>query len=160
MSSKLRLIFIIIAILLVGFLGWRMTRHSSGSGNLVVKAQSGPFVAELLQIGQVNAVNSTNITPRSWGKLADLVAEGTVVEKDQPIAWLETDDLERNVEKYQVDLDLAQKRLVKAEENARLQNRLNELAVQESRASLEYQKNQLVSAKAKLEKTRRSACRL
>ncbi|HPQ41957.1 MAG TPA: efflux RND transporter periplasmic adaptor subunit, partial [bacterium] len=74
---------------------------------------------------------------------------------DMPIAWLETEELERDVEKYRVDLELARKRLAKAEENARLQNHLNALSVQESQSNYEYRQNQLASAQSTLEKTQR-----
>lgn len=155
MKLSKRSIFIAGSILILGFVIWRFSIHPSVTSAVVVKARQGPFTAQLYQIGEVKAVNSTNITPRTWGKIADLVAEGSVVEKDQPIAWLESEDLQRNLEQKLVELDLAKKKLAKAEENARLQNYLNELSVQESHASLDFQRNQLASTRAKLEKTRR-----
>jgi len=153
--TRRRLVIISIAGLLAVTGIWRLTRHTGGSGNLIVKAEQRPFRAELLQIGLIQAVQSTNITSRSRGKIADLVDEGSVVDKDMPIAWLETEELERDVEKYRVDLELARKRLAKAEENARLQNHLNALSVQESQSNYEYRQNQLASAQSTLEKTQR-----
>lgn len=122
---------------------------------MLVKAREAAFTVDMLQIGLVQAVQSTNISPRSWGKIADLVPEGQVVEKDQPVAWLETEELERSVSKFRVDLELAEKRLTKAEETRRLQNQLNDLAIQEAQSQYEYEQNQLISARTRLEKTRR-----
>jgi len=153
--TRRKLIITGIVVLALVTILWQMTRRGGGTGELVVRAERRPFKAELLQIGLVQAVNSTNITPRSRGKIADLVEEGAVVVQDEPIAWLETEELERDVEKYRVDLELAKKRLKKAEENARLQNQLNELSVQESQSNYQYRRNQLASARADLEKTRR-----
>ncbi|MCD4653956.1 efflux RND transporter periplasmic adaptor subunit [bacterium] len=155
MKKKFRNLSIVFCILFAAVGIWRVTNRSSGSGSLIVKAKKGEFIAELLQIGEVKAVKSINISPSSWGKIAELVSEGEVVIKDQPIAWLEAEDLERNVEKTRVDLKLSRKRLLKAEETALLQKQLKELTVQEARATLQYQKNQLVSSQSKLEKTRR-----
>jgi len=155
MNSKLRNLLLVILIVFVALAIRHCTSRNATSDSLLVKSQKGKFVAELLQIGEIKAVNSTNVSPRSRGKLADIISEGEVVEKDQPIAWLETEDLERDVERNRVDLELSQKRLLKAQENAQLQSHLDGLAVQESESTLEYQLNQLANVQSKLEKTKR-----
>lgn len=155
MKSHLRLIIGIVALSVIAGVIWNWAHRGGATGTLTVKVMEGPFRSELLIRGEIQAVNSINITPRTHGKLADLIPEGTVVEKDQPIAWMETEEYELDVERNRIDLEISQKELEKAEENARLQDHLNLLSVEESRAQLEYQKNQLASARSKLEKTRR-----
>ncbi len=125
------------------------------SGDLVVTALEGPFRSEIFLIGEVKAVNTLSISVQNPGRLADIVSEGSVVQEDEPVAWLETEELERNVERYRIDVEIAQKRLQKVEENARLQDRLNLLAIEEAQSRLEYQRNQLATTESRLERTRR-----
>lgn len=153
--NRKRWILIGISLVILIWIGIRFSRRAIVTGDIVVAVLEGPFRAELSLIGEVRAVNTTNITPRTHGKIADLVPEGTIVEKDQAICWLETEDLERDVDRIRINLEIAEKKLLKAEENARLQDRLNLLAVEESRSRLEYQENQLAVAQSRLEKTRR-----
>lgn len=155
MKRRLRWIFIAIIVTGIAFAGWKLSRGTVAPGDLIVTVLEGPFKADLLVMGEIRALRTTNITPSTHGKLAELVPEGTIVEKDDPIGWMETEEQERNVEKFRSELEIAQKKLFKAEETARLQDKMNVLSMQEARSKLEYQRNQLAAARSKLEKTQR-----
>jgi HlyD family secretion protein len=155
MNKVIRWIVVAVVAALVIWSGLKFGRRAVVSKDLVVNVMEGPFRSELFLIGEINAVNTLSISVQTPGRLANIVPEGSIVEHGDPVAWLETEDLERDVERYRIELEIAQKQLQKARENARLQDRLNLLAIDEARSRLEFQKTQLDAAESRLEKTRR-----
>ncbi len=155
MTNKKRWVLIGIGLVVLFVIGLKFSRRAIIPGDIVVTVQEGPFKSELMLIGEIRAVNSTNITPRTYGKIANLIPEGSIVEKGQPICWFETEELEEDVEQMVNALEIAKKKLLKAEENAQLQDRLNLLAIEEAKSRLEHQRTQLAAARSRLEKTQR-----
>ncbi|MGB3976899.1 MAG: efflux RND transporter periplasmic adaptor subunit [bacterium] len=155
MTNKKQRVLIGVGLVVLFVIGLKLSRRAIIPGDVVVTVQEGPFKSELMLIGEIRAVNSTNITPRTYGKIANLVPEGTIVEKGQPICWFETEELEEELEQSSNSLEIAKKKLLKAEENALLQDRLNLLAIEEAKSRLEHQKSQLAAARSRLEKTQR-----
>ncbi len=107
-------------------------------------------------IGEVKAAKTTNISADMWGaKIAKLVPEGKVVCEGEPIAWLETYEEKKRLERAEANLKLAQKDLEKAIKEAELQNKLNELRLKEAQANLEYKKVRMEEQKKELERAKR-----
>ncbi len=136
----------------VGFNSWLLEPQYNVPATEV---KQGPFRIVLHQLGEVQAVKSTYITADDAGEVADLIPEGTSVKEGEPVARLETTDLENELEKARTALQIAETRLEKALENSSLEKKLNELAVKEAKANLAYRKTQLENAETNLEKTRR-----
>ncbi len=152
-----KILLSVIGLLVLGGVCFLLFRPGKGDwGDIpTVKVKRGHFEAVLYQIGEVKAVHSTNITPSTWGKLANLIPEGTQVKKDDPVAWVDTEKLESDLKEQKVALEIAEKRLEKVLESARLESRLDALAVQEAESTLEFRRTQLENAENKLKKMQR-----
>ncbi len=156
-SSRRRILSIAFILAVAALLGWWFFPALSGKhSNLpMAEARRGSFRVVLHQLGELKAVHSVSITSNTSGELADLIPEGSIVEKDQPVAWIETGELEKESERFRTSLEIAKKRLQKAEEEALLDKKLNEMAVQEAEADLEYRQTQLKNAENNLTKVHR-----
>ena len=97
----------------------------------------------------------SSISPDTWGKLARLVPEGSFVEKDTPVAWMETDEAEKELESKRVELGISRSKLQRSIEEAELSAKTTRYAVIEAGSSLEYQRKQLLNSESKRDKTRR-----
>lgn len=155
MTRRFRLIMVIAltAILIVGLM--RVCRLTPGADIPSAIARKGRFVSNMHQLGELRAVQSTNITPDTWGKLAKLVPEGSIVQKDEPVAWMETDEAQRELDSKRVELGIAKSKLDRAREEAALSEKTNRYAVIEAESSLEYQRKQYLNSQSKRDKTKR-----
>ncbi len=133
----------------------RVCRLGGGVDAPTAEAVKGRFVSILHQLGELRSVNSTSISPDTWGKLARLVPEGSFVEKDTPVAWMETDEAEKELESKRVELGISRSKLQRSIEEAGLSAKTTRYAVIEAESSLEYQRKQLLNSESKRDKTRR-----
>ena len=65
------------------------------------RVERGPFTVGIGEVGVLKALKSTSVstsfTGRFWGRtLSRIVDEETIVKKGDPIAWLDTTDVEQN----------------------------------------------------------------
>ena len=133
----------------------RVCRPGGGVDVPTAVAVKGRFVSILHQLGELRSVNSTSISPDTWGKLARLVPEGSFVEKDTPVAWMETDEAEKELESKRVELGISRSKLQRSIEEAELSAKTTRYAVIEAGSWLEYQRKQLLNSESKRDKTRR-----
>ena len=151
--KKMSFIGLVIILLSIGYCSFRSRNLDNWNNIPLVSVKKSAFKVVLRQIGEVRSSATRDIFPESRGKLADLVPEGTRVSQDEPVAWMETEDLEKELSQKQVDLEIAKMRLQKALEDSRLDGKINLLNIRESEANVQYRKAQLDNAVAKLEKT-------
>lgn len=118
----------------------------------VAEVKNGEFKLILRQVGEVQAVNSTLITPKSRGEIANLAPEGSYIEQGQPVAWLETSDLEKALDRKKAALEVANLQLRKVKEDSALAEKTSAMAIEEAQATFEFRKNQLEDAERNLEK--------
>ena len=96
------------------------------------------FSSYLIQNGELRAVKTENITSPTWGKVADVVTEGSEVKEGEPVVWIETEEIEQEVKRLEFELDVAHTNLQKAEEQARTQKVEARLGLEEAEAQVAY----------------------
>jgi multidrug efflux pump subunit AcrA (membrane-fusion protein) len=131
------------------FLVW-LFLPSEGSQSLRwEEVRQGDLVVELVESGEVRAVNAQNVTaPLEWRadlQIIDMVPEGSMVEKGDFLVQLDTGFLERELEdtQSQLESDLAELRRLMAEQKSRrqaLQNSLTTAQLAREQAELQLQK--------------------
>lgn len=122
---------------------------------ITAPVSKGEFKINLFLKGELKATKTTNISSTIEGKVIDLVPDGSIVEKGQPVAWMEREELERKVEEEKANLEIAKLNLEKALQDSDYDAKVNELALKEAEAKVEYHKARLQNAKNELEKTKR-----
>jgi multidrug resistance efflux pump len=151
---------LLLVALLVGgaYGGWLYARDrvaSAGAAALdsipLVQARTGPFVRTVSSIGELKAQRSSTIMAPFEGKVVRLVPEGTRVQRDEPVIWLDTDSLVQSLKDETEKLMLAQKDLEAAREDYRLQEIKNDYDLKSEQARVELAEQRLQDAQQKFD---------
>ena len=103
----------------------------------------------LISIGVLQAGSSRVITAPYSGKIVKLAPEGSFVKEGDPVAWLETTELEDSLKDFEVQLGLAKAQLTQKEEDYKLALVKNDLDFKASLAGLEFKNLRNEDAKVK-----------
>jgi multidrug resistance efflux pump len=150
---------LLVALLVGGaYGGWLFARDrvaSAGAAALdsipLVQARTGPFVRTVSSIGELKAQRSSTIMAPFEGKVVRLVPEGTRVQRDEPVIWLDTDSLVQSLKDETEKLMLAQKDLEAAREDYRLQEIKNDYDLKSEQARVELAEQRLQDAQQKFD---------
>ena len=63
-----------------------------------VLVKQGRFVAKIVEVGEMQALNAKSISGPFWGRIGGLVPEGTVVQPGDTVLWMETGEIEDDIE--------------------------------------------------------------
>lgn len=140
-----------------GYYAWGAYRAGGGVSTdsiPMVEVESGVFRKTVSSIGELKAARSALITAPFNGRITRLIPEGTRVERDDPIIWLDTDDLEDRLRDEEAQLLLAMKDLEAAEEDYQLQELQNEYNLQSEMARVELAEQRLEDAEQRFESER------
>ena len=95
--------------------------------------------------GTVRPIQSVNVSPKTSGRLETLyVEQGDRVEKNQPIALMENDQFQAQLDRARSNFAEAQARLAEAKAGSRIEE------IEQAKASLEQAKARLAEAKARI----------
>jgi HlyD family secretion protein len=152
-------IFIVAILGTVGYGIYHITRGEDTVAEEIPTAtvERGPFTVAIREVGVLKALKSTSVTTsftgRWWGrKLTRIVDEETIVEQDEPIAWLDTTEIEQRKLQWESQLKgytaMKQKHL----ERLTLQRKESEVDVKTARADRDFAETVLKEAEALREK--------
>ena len=119
-----------------------------------VPVKQGKFVAKIVEVGEMRALNAKSISGPFWGRIGQLVPEGTVVQPGDTVLWMETGEIEDSIEEQEGELELAKSRLERQKESMYLTRFQKEMAVKTAQVRLEYAQIDLEDARDKLQKER------
>ncbi len=128
---------------------------ASASGSIpTAEVRRGPFARTVSSVGELRAARSYPVSAPHRGQVVQLVPEGTRVEEDDPIFWLDTQDEEDRLRDERAQLELALKDLQAAEQEYELQELLNEYNLQSELSRVELAEHRLEDAEQKYEAER------
>ncbi|MEM9339392.1 MAG: RND transporter, partial [Bacteroidota bacterium] len=112
MKRKKIILFSIIPLALIFFFVFGNT-SSSIDGSIIIKAQEGEFIVDVITSGALEAKNSVKITGpinlrnyRIWNvTIQDIIDEGTYVKKGQYVAQLDPTELEGKIKDSQLEVE-------------------------------------------------------
>jgi multidrug efflux pump subunit AcrA (membrane-fusion protein) len=137
--------------------------------------RKGDFAVSLTVVGNLKAAQSVPVSSETNGTLVWLVPDGTSVKKDDVLAVLQGDQLQRQIDQKHVELVNAEAKLADTKrgrtlewENAKTQlqktdqelailKEANKSTVAQAKAALEFQRTELSLAEAQLAKQQRLA---
>ncbi|MCC5877780.1 MAG: efflux RND transporter periplasmic adaptor subunit [Candidatus Sumerlaeia bacterium] len=140
-----------------GYYAWGALRTGStlASDSIpLVEVRQGDFRKTISSIGELKASRSAMITSPFNGKITRLIPEGTRVQADDPIIWLDTDDLVDRLRDEEARMLLAEKDLDAAKEDYQLQELQNEYNLQSELARVELAEQRLQDAEQRFESER------
>src|SRR5271157_1945809 len=82
-------------------------------------AKQGEFDIRISEVGKLDAKKSINVTSNTQGKIVKMVPEGTPVKQGEPIVWLDTSDIEKQIKDGETNLKNAEKDNEKNQEDLR-----------------------------------------
>jgi len=149
----------ILLVLLIGVVGgyalyarYFAISLSPVAGIPAAPVQKGPFEITVSSIGILDAAVKKSITCAISGKIVKLIPEGTFVKEDEPVVWMDTSDLEKNKEEYEVEVEIAKNNLGQKQESYNVTKTKNELSLKAERAKVEFQNLKLEDARINYEK--------
>jgi HlyD family secretion protein len=162
---KFRFVFFLLAIAALGG-GITLNRHFQKSEPVVTDTtttivKQGEFVVSVNDTGILKAKKSSMVVaPQlqwSWGqmKVNKLVNEGTHVQKGDPICWLDTADLEKNLKDSEYQLTVNESNLKNSLESLRLKKENRERALKEKKLDWDSAKLEFELEQKKYDKTKR-----
>lgn len=162
---KLRLIFLV---LIIGALGtgaalrYHFQRTKPADSNQqTVSVKQGEFLITVSDTGILKAKNSSSVVaPQlqwSWGqmKINKVLKEGTYVKKGDPICWLDTTDLDKQLKDSEYQLKSNQSSLKNSQESLRLKKENRERALKLKKLDWDSAKLELELEQKKYDKTQR-----
>jgi HlyD family secretion protein len=112
---------------------------------LTVPVERQDLRVEIEASGTVRPIQSVNISPKTAGRLEQLyVEQGDRVEKGQPVAKMENEQLQAQLERAQSNLAEAKARLAEAKAGSRIEE------IEQAKANLAQTKARLAEAKARI----------
>ena len=141
------LVLLVIAVFAVQHKGDR----DEGSIETVLVKQ-GKFVAKIVEVGEMQALNAKSISGPFWGRIGQLVPEGTVVQPGDTVLWMETGEIEDEIEEEEGNFELAKSRLDRQKERMYLTRFQKEMAVKTAQVRLEYAEIDLEDVRDRLQK--------
>ncbi len=118
-------------------------------------AKQGEFDIRISEVGKLDAKKSINVTSNTQGKIVKMVPEGTPVKQGEPIVWLDTSDIEKQIKDGETNLKNAEKDNEKNQEDLRLKKYQNDMTVEGAKSALESAKLDYSDATVKEAKTQR-----
>ncbi len=101
------------------------------------EVKRGPFVVKITEPGEAQPVNARTITAPISGEIARMVPEGTRVKAGDPVVWLDTTQIERQLVDAEAALLAAQNAYEQKKATVNLQLFMAEMAIES--ANNEYQ---------------------
>ncbi|MEB3200931.1 MAG: efflux RND transporter periplasmic adaptor subunit [Synechococcaceae cyanobacterium] len=103
----------LVALLMVGVAGWQKLRPQPRDVTpFTVLARSGSLAGVITASGELQAIERVNVSPRRQGVIERLyVEEGQMVRRGQPIARMESSDLNDRIQELQANLESAEAEL-------------------------------------------------
>ena len=114
----------------------------------VLKAE---FTLSIEEIGVIKASKSQNIYSPFSGKITKLLDDGTTVSKGQTVIWMDTEEVEKNLEEQITNLKTTKSDLERTIEQLLKGLRNNNLKVESAAAELEFARLKLLEVNRKLE---------
>ncbi len=162
---KFRIVFFILAIAALGG-GIALHRYFQKSAPVITDTtttivKQGEFIVSVNDTGIVKAKKSSMVlAPQSqwsWGemKINKLIKEGTHVQKGDPICWLDTTDLEKNLKDSEYQLELNESNLKNSLESLRLKKENRERTMKEKKLDWDSAKLEFELEQKKYDKTKR-----
>jgi len=149
-----RLLVAAIVLLAIGAVAWFQPWSATGpvGSNIPTwKLERQELRRTVRAIGLIAAKESRILSAPFSGKIAKLIPEGTYVEKDTPVVWMDTTELDKEATEAEVSFQLAQTEVTRAEEELQLLEVQQKLDVQSKQAQAEFSKVALQDAERKLE---------
>ncbi len=113
--------------------------------------QRGDFKKTITSIGEMQASQSAIVNAPYRGTVIRVIPEGSRVEENDPVIWMDTEEQEEQLKEEQAQLALAEKDLEAAEEDYRLQEVQNEYDLQSEQAKVELAVQRQEDARQKFE---------
>jgi multidrug resistance efflux pump len=152
-------IFIVCILGLAAFGVYYITRGEDTVAEEIPTAQvqRGAFTVGVSEVGVLKALKSTSVSPsftgRYWGRtLSRIVDEETMVKEGDPIAWLDTTEVEQRKLEWESRLKGYRAMKDKQLERLNLQKKESEVQVKTSRADRDFAQTELEEADAQLSK--------
>ena len=155
--KQLLVIFVLCIVGLAVFGIYYITRGEDTVAEEIPTAQveRGPFTVGIGEVGVLKALKSTSVstsfTGRFWGRtLSRIVDEETIVKEDDPIAWLDTTDVEQSKLEWESRLKGYRAMKTKQLERLNLQRKDSEVEVKMARADRDSAQTELDEADVQL----------
>ena len=155
-------VFVVCILGLAGFGVYYITRGEDTVAEEIPTAQveRGPFTVGISEVGVLKAVKSTNVSTAFTGRhrgrggggrtLSRIVEEETIVKKGDPIAWLDTTEIEQHKVEWEARLKGYKAMKDKNEERLNLQRKESEVQIKKARANRDFSQTELDEANARL----------
>ncbi|MCX7918017.1 MAG: efflux RND transporter periplasmic adaptor subunit [bacterium] len=157
MKKKIILISCLVGIVaLIVVVYFYLNKHGKRPTNIATTvAKKGEFLIVVSEVGKLDAAKSVNITANTQGKIVKMVPEGTAVKKGDPVVWLDTTEIEKQIKDLEANLKSEEANYQKTEENERLNLYQNDMSVKSAKSQLANAQAELESARTKLARTQR-----
>jgi len=155
-------VFVVCILGLAGFGVYYITRGEDTVAEEIPTAQveRGSFTVGIGEVGVLKAVKSTSVSTSFTGRhrgrggrgrtLSRIVAEETIVKKGDPIAWLDTTEIEQYKLEWEARLKGYEAMKDKQLERLNLQRKDSEVQIKKARADRDFAKTELDEANARL----------
>ncbi len=142
------IILIIILIVAFGFSKLNKKEKVDYSNYPTTEIKEGEFIVTIEEVGIIKAVKTKSIQAPFRGKISKLLDDGTKVEEGETVIWLDTDEIQKEIDNKFSYLESRKKDLEAKIEGLEMGIRNNTLDVNSAKAELEF-------AKLKLEEVER-----
>jgi len=152
--KKIRVFIIIFIIIIIGVLGFNKLNKKDTtdySNYPVTDIKEGQFIVTIEEVGVIKAVKTISIYSPFRGKISDMIDDGTEVKEGQTVIWLDTQDIEKEVDNKLSDLLSRRQDLEARIESLEMGIRNNTLDVESAKAELEFAKLKLTEVERDLD---------
>ncbi len=145
-------IFVVIAIIAGAIYAWRGIEKPDKFSHIPrVKVKRGEFVISIEEVGIIKARKQQTIYAPFSGKITRIADDGTSVTKGQTVIWLDTEEVEKNLDEQITNLKSTKTELERTIEQLLKGLRNNTLKVESAAAELEFARLKLQDVNRKLE---------
>lgn len=137
----------------LGYVVWQngVSRLDPAAGIPTYEVTRGSLERTVVSIGQLQASRSATLTAPFEARITRLLDEGTRVEEGDPVIWLETDDIEDQLEDALSQLELDKKNLQAAIDSYELEQIRNQYTLETERTRVEIARQEYEDARQKHE---------
>ncbi len=121
------------------------------------KVLEGPFAVSFHEMGNLEAVDTTQVVSQVTGRIIKLVPEGTVVNAGDVLVELDTTDIQREIRKTELAYQNALAEVARAKSEMDILKATNETDRKKTQAQYDFDKNELERAKQELARQQRLA---
>jgi multidrug efflux pump subunit AcrA (membrane-fusion protein) len=155
MKQKMKKIIIALCVLVLScaaVYAWREAPRANPFTQIPrEKIKKGEFVISIEEVGVIRAKKVESIYAPYSGKITKLIDEGTTVTKGQTVVWLDTEEVEKDLEEQITNLKSTKADLERTIEQLVNGMRNNTLKVESAVANLEFARLNLQDVNRKLE---------